>query len=81
MHGLAGRGHAVASAARGIRQMDTLRKVLDYEMRIAEWIGLAVLLGIPYLGVGLLWALTHDEPFISAVLTWPLLLLYAFCGI
>lgn len=61
--------------------LDTARRILGYEMRIAEWIGLAVLLGIPYLGIGLLWAATHSGPVLGSVLAWPLLLFYSFCGL
>ncbi|ORA01970.1 hypothetical protein [Mycolicibacterium bacteremicum] len=61
--------------------LDTARRVLGYEMRIAEWIGLAVLLALPYLGIGIIWALTHSGPVLGSVLAWPLLLLlYTFCG-
>lgn len=58
-----------------------VRQILGYEMRIAEWIGLAALLSIPYLVIGLGWAVTHSGPFIGSVLAWPLLLLYSFCGL
>jgi hypothetical protein len=61
--------------------LDTARRILGYEMRIAEWIGLAILLGIPYLVVGLVWAFTHSGSFMASVLAWPLLLLYSFCGL
>lgn len=61
--------------------LDTLRRIYEYEMRLAEWLGLAVLLAIPYLGIGLVWALTHDDSVIGSVLGWPLLLLYGLCGI
>lgn len=60
--------------------LDTARRVLGYEMRIAEWIGLTVLLALPYLGIGIIWALTHSGPVLGSVLAWPLLLLYTFCG-
>lgn len=61
--------------------LDTARRILAYEMRIAEWIGLAVLLGMPYLVIGLIWAATHSGPVLGSVLAWPLLLLYSFCGL
>lgn len=38
-----------------------MRKVLSFQMTIAEWIGTAVLLAIPYLGIGVVWALFHTE--------------------
>lgn len=61
--------------------LDTLRRILGYEMRISEWTGLAILLAIPYLLVGLVWAFTHSGPFIGSVLAWPLLFLYSLCGL
>jgi len=38
-----------------------VRKVLDFEMTIAEWIGTALMLAVPYLAVGVLWACLHTE--------------------
>lgn len=61
--------------------LETVRRILGYEMQISEWIGLAILLAIPYLVIGLVWAVTHSGPFIGSVLAWPLLLLYSFCGL
>lgn len=61
--------------------LDTVRRILGYEMRIAEWIGLAIMLAIPYLVIGLFWAFTHSGPLIGSVLAWPLLVLYSLCGL
>ena len=36
-----------------------MRKILSFEMTIAEWIGTAILVGIPYLVVGVIWSATH----------------------
>ena len=38
-----------------------LRKVFAYEMTIAEWIGLAVLVAIPHALLGVLWTATHPD--------------------
>ena len=38
-----------------------MRKVLSFQMTIAEWIGTTVLLAIPYLAVGVFWASFHTE--------------------
>ncbi|MBX7447776.1 hypothetical protein GR927_07215 [Mycolicibacterium sp. 3033] len=38
-----------------------LRKVFAYEMTIAEWIGLAMLVNIPHILLGLLWTATHPD--------------------
>ncbi|MGK2869890.1 MAG: hypothetical protein ACSLFA_25245 [Mycobacterium sp.] len=61
--------------------LDTVRGILGYEMRIAEWIGLAIMLAIPYLVIGVIWAFTHSGPVVGSVLAWPLLLLYSLCGL
>jgi len=36
-----------------------LRQFLSYQLTIAELIGIALVLGIPYLAVGLVWSSTH----------------------
>lgn len=61
--------------------LDTVRRILGYEMRIAEWIGLAIMLAIPYLVIGLFWAFTHSGPLVGSVFAWPLLVLYSLCGL
>ena len=44
--------------------LGTLRRVLSFEMTIAEWIGTAVMLAVPYLVVGALWSLrTRGSPY------------------
>ena len=43
--------------------LSTLRRVLSFEMTIAEWIGTAVMLAVPYLVIGALWSLTHSGDF------------------
>ena len=43
--------------------LSTLRRVLSFEMTIAEWIGTAVMLAAPYLVIGALWSLTHSGDF------------------
>lgn len=58
-----------------------VRRLLGYEMQISAWIGLAILLAVPYLVVGVVWAFTHSGAFLGSVLAWPLLLLYTFCGL
>lgn len=68
-----------------------LRSVLDYKMTIAEWLGLAVMLGIPYFIVGLAWSSTHTEhlhrmhgadlvvSFLGSIASWPVLLFSNVC--
>ncbi len=62
------------------------RRVLTFEMTIAEWIGLGLMVLAPYGVIGLIWAFTHLHDlegahgigwvllFIRAVIAWPVLL-------
>ncbi|WP_228032554.1 hypothetical protein [Mycolicibacterium sp. P9-22] len=68
-------------AGGGTTVLDTVRRILGYEMQISEWIGLAILLAVPYLVIGTVWAFTHAGPFLGSVLAWPLLFLYSLCGL
>jgi hypothetical protein len=68
-----------------------IRKLLNYRMAVAEWIGLAVVLGAPYSIVGLIWSLTHTDhlqdvhgvnlvvSFLGAIVSWPVLLFSNVC--
>ncbi len=68
-----------------------LRQVLNYKLTIAELIGIGLLLGIPYLAVGLVWSSTHTEhlrqmhgadlvvSFLGSIVSWPVLLLTNVC--
>jgi NADH:ubiquinone oxidoreductase subunit 4 (subunit M) len=67
------------------------RQLMDFEMSIAELIGVGLLLGGPYLIVGLVWASTHTESFqrmggvellvalLGSIVLWPTLLLANVC--
>jgi hypothetical protein len=69
----------------------TLRKLLAFEMTIAEWIGTAILALIPYLVVGVIWSATHTgqldglsgvdraASFLGSILSWPVLLFSDVC--
>jgi hypothetical protein len=71
--------------------LPALRRIWTYEMTIAEWIGAAVIVAVPYLLVGIIWALTHTGhlaglsgahrvlSFIAFVVCWPLLVLTNMC--
>lgn len=71
--------------------LSRLRQLLDYEMTIAELIGLAVLLGTPYLIVGTIWSCTHTQhlrtmqgadpvvSFLGSIVSWPVLLFANVC--
>jgi hypothetical protein len=68
-----------------------LRQLLNYEMTVAEWITCAVLLGIPYCIVGLIWSSTHTDhlrsmqgadlvvSFLGSIVSWPVLLFSNVC--
>jgi len=71
--------------------LTTLRKVLRYQMTIAEWIGLGIILGVPYLIVGAIWSSTHTEhlsgmygadlvvSYLGSIVSWPVLLFSNVC--
>ena len=68
-----------------------LRLILDYQLSIAELIGIGLLLGIPYLAIGLVWSSTHTEhlrdmrgadlvvSFLGSIAAWPVLLVANVC--
>jgi hypothetical protein len=68
-----------------------LRQILNYKLTIAELIGIGLLLGIPYLAVGLVWSSTHTEhlsqlhgidlvvSFLGSIASWPVLLFANVC--
>ncbi|TWS22358.1 hypothetical protein FK268_20365 [Tsukamurella sputi] len=63
-----------------------LQRFLDYEMKVSEFIGFFILIGIPYGIIGLVWSLTHMDhlgnlsgvdrivSFLGAIVCWPVLL-------
>lgn len=68
-----------------------LRPVLDYQRSLRQWLFPAALLAIPYLILGLIWALTHTErlarlggldlvvSFLGSVALWPVALVFTVC--
>ncbi|MGX6511538.1 hypothetical protein [Rhodococcus sp. SJ-2] len=70
---------------------DTARRVLSYEMSVAEFIGLVVLIAIPYGLVGVIWTLTHTShladmegvdlviSFLGSIVCWPVLTFSDVC--
>jgi hypothetical protein len=68
-----------------------LRQVLSYQLTIAELMGIAVILGIPYFIIGLIWSCTRTEhlhqmqgadlvvPFLGSIVFWPVLLFSNVC--
>ncbi|MGE2690971.1 hypothetical protein [Mycolicibacterium pulveris] len=73
--------------------LSAVRKVLSFEMTIAEWIGTAVMLAVPYLVVGVVWTAFHLDyintinaegvnrliALLGSVATWPVLLFSTVC--
>ena len=71
--------------------LTTVRKILSFEMTIAEWIGTAILVGIPYFAVGVIWSATHTAhlnglsgvdravSFLGSIVSWPVLLVSNVC--
>lgn len=69
----------------------TLRKFFAFEMTIAEWIGTAILAGVPYLIIGVIWSATHTDQlggltgvdravsFLGSIVSWPVLLFSDVC--
>ncbi len=65
--------------------------ILSYQLTIAELMGIAVILGTPYLIVGLVWSSTHTEhlrqmrgadlvvSFLGSIVSWPVLLFSNVC--
>ncbi|GAB3135656.1 hypothetical protein GCM10027289_29730 [Tsukamurella serpentis] len=63
-----------------------LRRFLDYEMKVSEFIGFFILIGIPYLLIGVVWSATHTDhlgaldpterfvSFLGAIVCWPVLI-------
>ena len=47
-------------------------------MTIAEWIGTAAMLAVPYLAIGVLWALASSKG-IAAIVWWPAQVVSTVC--
>jgi hypothetical protein len=58
--------------------VSTLRRLLSFEMTIAEWIGTAMMLAVPYLAIGVLWALV-DSGGLASIVWWPAQLVSTVC--
>lgn len=68
-----------------------VRQLLGFQITIAELIGLALILGTPYLLVGTIWSTTHTEhlhrmqgadlvvSFLGSIVSWPVLLFSDVC--
>lgn len=59
--------------------LSMLRQILVFEMTIAEWIGTAVMLAVPYLAIGVLWSLIHSGSALASIVWWPVQLVTTVC--
>jgi hypothetical protein len=71
--------------------LDRVRRVLGYQLTIAELIGLGLIIGTPYLVVGTIWSTTHTAhlqhmhgadlvvSFLGSIVSWPVLLFSDVC--
>ncbi len=71
--------------------LNRIRRLLDYQLTIAELLGLAVLVGTPYLIVGVIWSSTHTAhlrdmhgvdlvvSFLGSIVSWPVLIFANVC--
>jgi len=67
--------------------LEKVRTVINYQMTIAELLGLVVILGMPYLAIGTIWSFTHADhlaslqgtdlvvSFLGSIASWPLLVI------
>jgi hypothetical protein len=58
--------------------LGAVKRVLSFEMTIAEWIGTAAMLAAPYLAVGVLWSLTVTG-WPGSIVWWPVQLISTVC--
>lgn len=71
--------------------LEKIRRILGFQLTIAELIGLALIIGTPYLLVGTIWSMTHTtqlQPlhgadlvvsFLGSIVSWPVLLFSDVC--
>lgn len=84
-------GDSGSARAKGMLMLSRLRKLLEYQLSIAELLGLGILLGTPYLIVGVIWSSTHTThlhdmhgvdlvvSFLGSIVSWPVLLFSNVC--
>ena len=71
--------------------LEKVRQVLGFQLTIAELIGLGLIIGTPYLLVGVIWSTTHTAhlhqlrgadlvvSFLGSIVSWPVLLFANVC--
>jgi NADH:ubiquinone oxidoreductase subunit 4 (subunit M) len=71
--------------------LDTIRRVLGYQVSIAQLIAVGLIIGTPYLLIGAIWSTTHTAhlqsmhgadlavSFLGSIVSWPVLLFANVC--
>jgi NADH:ubiquinone oxidoreductase subunit 4 (subunit M) len=71
--------------------VQTIQRVLGYQVTIAQLIALGLILGTPYLLIGTIWSTTHTAhlqqmhgidlavSFLGSIVSWPVLLFSNVC--
>jgi hypothetical protein len=71
--------------------LGALRRLLEFQVTIGELIVIALILGTPYLIVGVIWSSTHTEhlqhmagadlvvSYLGSIVSWPVLLFADVC--
>ncbi|MFG1933180.1 hypothetical protein ACGFK1_21425 [Mycobacterium sp. NPDC048908] len=71
--------------------LDTVRRLLGFQVTIAQLIIVAVVVGVPYLIVGVIWSSTHTAhlqhmagvdlavSYLGSIVSWPVLLFADVC--
>ncbi|AIC72027.1 membrane protein [Mycobacteroides abscessus] len=71
--------------------LSKLNRVLNYEMKVSEFVGTLIIIGIPYGLIGVVWTLTHTShlkelhgidlviSFLGSVVCWPVLTFSNVC--
>ncbi len=67
--------------------INAIRRLLNYRLTIAELIGIGMILGAPYLIIGVIWCTGHSEQldqlqgldlvfsYVGSILLWPILMI------
>jgi NADH:ubiquinone oxidoreductase subunit 4 (subunit M) len=71
--------------------LERLRRLLEFRLSIAQLMAIGIILGTPYLLVGVVWSTTHTEhlhqmhgvdlavSFLGSIVSWPVLLFSNVC--
>ena len=73
------------------RMLEKLDRILGYEMKVSEFLGTLIIIGVPYGLIGLIWTLTHTGhlramhgldlvvSFLGSIVCWPVLTFSNVC--